>query len=399
MKIIFALLIILLLAFSGYHMSFKRLRLPLFAREFHLTGTEFLFLGLLMGPLFLNLLDASTLKGLRPLEVLLLGWIGLLFGFQFEFAKLRRFPLEYIVSALLAGFIPFVVVFLGTFGSLMLTGYASNIVHLIISLTLASAAACTAPTGLALQSPKDITGHQELIRLLRFISSFDGVSALLIFGLVFILRPVMLSGSSWFSELLQITLISMGSSVGLLCLYRLMLKRRYEDSELLLVVLGMVMLSCGMASLLRFSPLLTNFVIGIGIVNTSREKERIFHILVGIEKPVYLLLLVFLGAGWHIDSPWFVLLAGLYGLCRFSGKWLTGLLISLLHSNPRRYPPHLGLGLLGQGGLPLAILVEFEQQFPYDFAAGVICTGIVAVIYNDIVSPYFLRYLIKRETS
>jgi hypothetical protein len=62
MKIIFALLIIILLAFSGYHISFKRLRLPLFAREFHLTGTEFLFLGLLMGPLFFNLLDAPTLQ-------------------------------------------------------------------------------------------------------------------------------------------------------------------------------------------------------------------------------------------------------------------------------------------------------------------------------------------------
>jgi len=50
MKIIFALLIIVFLAFSGYHLTFRGFKLPLFAREFYLTGTEFLFLGLLLGP-------------------------------------------------------------------------------------------------------------------------------------------------------------------------------------------------------------------------------------------------------------------------------------------------------------------------------------------------------------
>jgi len=49
MKIVFALLIIVFLAFSGYHLTFRSLKLPLFAREFYLTGTEFLFLGLLLG--------------------------------------------------------------------------------------------------------------------------------------------------------------------------------------------------------------------------------------------------------------------------------------------------------------------------------------------------------------
>ncbi len=399
MKIIAALLIIILLAFSGYHMSFKRFRLPLFAREFYLTGTEFLFLGLLMGPLFLNLLDEPTLRGLRPLEALVLGWIGMLFGFQFEFAKLRRFPGEYIVSAALAGLIPFTIVFLGTFGTLILIDYSSGIVNLIISLTLASAAACTAQTALALQDPKDITGHSDLIRLLRFISSFDACSALLIFGLVFIFRPVMLSGTSWLTELIKITLISMGSSAGLFCLFRFILNRRYDSSELLLIVIGMVVLACGTASMLRFSPLLANFAIGIGIVNTSSEKERIYRILIGIEKPVYLLLLVFLGAGWRMDSAWLFVLAGVYGLCRFSGKWLTGIIISLLHSDTGKYPPHLGFGLLAQGGLPLAILVEFEQQFPYEFTNAAVCTGILTVIYNDIVSPYFLRHLIGKESS
>ena len=92
MKVTFALLIIIFLAFSGYHLTFRHFRLPLFARIFYLTGTEFLVLGLLLGPQFLNLMDPETQKGLAPLTALLLGWIGLLFGFQFEIKKLRRVP-------------------------------------------------------------------------------------------------------------------------------------------------------------------------------------------------------------------------------------------------------------------------------------------------------------------
>ena len=101
MKIFFALLLIIFLAFSGYHLTFRRIELPLFARKFYLTGTEYLFLGLLLGPQFFNLLDSQTLLGLEPLFALLLGWIGLIFGFQFEIVKLRRFPLEFLSAAII----------------------------------------------------------------------------------------------------------------------------------------------------------------------------------------------------------------------------------------------------------------------------------------------------------
>jgi len=75
MKLFFAFLLIVFLAFSGYHLTFRGFRLPLFARKFYLTGIEFLFLGFLLGPQFFNLLDSATCRGLEPLSVLLLGLI------------------------------------------------------------------------------------------------------------------------------------------------------------------------------------------------------------------------------------------------------------------------------------------------------------------------------------
>lgn len=121
MKIIFALLLIIFLAFSGYHLSFRNFKLPLFARHFYMRGIEFLFLGLLLGPQYLNLIDSKAQDGLAPLAALVLGWIGLLYGFQFEIKKLRRFPLEYAAAANLQGGLTLFLVLFGAYFTLAMT--------------------------------------------------------------------------------------------------------------------------------------------------------------------------------------------------------------------------------------------------------------------------------------
>ena len=59
------------------------------------------------------------------------------------------------------------------------------------------------------------------------------------------------------------------------------------------------------------------------------------------------------------------------------------------------YPPHLGLGLLAQGGLPLAILFDFQQGISCDIATSVVSLALLAVIYNEFLSPYMLVRLLK----
>jgi len=395
MKIIFALLIIVFLAFSGYHLTFRTFKLPLFAREFYLTGTEFLFLGFLLGPQFLNLLDMETLKGLEPVGALLLGWIGLLFGFQFEIARIRRFPLDFFKAAILESFLTFVLVFFGVYFALPLFFEIPEVKHIVLSLTLSAAAACTAQTGLALLAPDFTAQHQKTLGLLRYISSIDGLSALLIFGMVFFFRRPLFAGFSLIGDLALGTVFSLIISMGLVFLYIVFIASHRDESELALVVIAMAVLTSGVASILHFSPLVANFFVGFCLVNLCRRKERLFKILVGIEKPVYLLLLVFLGAYWKLDSLWLFALAALYCLYRFSGKLFGGFMVTRLNLELSSYPPHLGFGLLDQGGLPLAILFDFQQGISCDITASVISLVLLAVIYNEFLGPYLLVRLLK----
>lgn len=399
MKLTFALLIIIFLAFSGYHLTFRHFRLPLFARIFYLTGIEFLVLGLLLGPQFLNLVDPETQKGLAPLSALLLGWIGLLFGFQFEIKKLRRFPLEFFLGAVLEGLVTLALVFAGVYLTLVFCCDIPDSFMIVVAITLAAAGGCTAQTGLAFLSPDRIAKRQHTVKLLRFISSVDGLIPLLIFGLCFFYNPSTDSGGSWLEGFWPGILTSLGASFGLLLLFTLFISHRRFQKELILVVIGMTMLTSGLASSLKFSPLLTNFFVGFWLVNLSRDKERIYQILMTVEKPTYLLLLVFLGVCIRFDSISLVLLALVYCLYRTLGKFLSGFLLTRLNPELQKHPAQLGFGLLAQGGLSLAIFLDFQQTFPSRISTFVISFAILAVIYNEFLSHYFLERLFKRGAS
>jgi len=118
--------------------------------------------------------------------------------------------------------------------------------------------------------------------------------------------------------------------------------------------------------------------------------------LIKIEKPVYLLILVFLGATWNIGSGWFFLFAAGYSIFRFSGKFMGGFIITRISHEFKTHPRTLGLGLIDSGGLPLAILFDFQMRFPGEATSQIIGLALLAVIYNDFLSALSIRWLLKK---
>jgi hypothetical protein len=97
-----------------------------------------------------------------------------------------------------------------------------------------------------------------------------------------------------------------------------------------------------------------------------------------VEKPTYLLLLVFLGVCVRFDSIGLVLLALVYCLYRAPGKFLAGFLVTRVNPELQKYPGQLGFGLLAQGGLSLAIFLDFQQTFPSRISTFVISFAIIS---------------------
>ncbi len=395
MNLFFTLLLIIFLAFSGYHLTFRGLKLPIFARKLYLTGIEFLFLGLLLGPLFLNILDTETMNNLKPLYALLLGWIGLVIGFQFEIAKIRRFPFYFLLAAVLEGLLTSVIVFLGIYIIFPLFVNMPVPMNMAILLTLTAAAVCAAQTGMSLYKQEQGIQNKSTVSFLGYISSFDSLMALLVFGVAYFFKPPTMSLSGLAPGAGMRIILSIVLGLGLLFLYILFLSKRCHENELILIVIGMVVITSGTASVLNMSPLLINFFLGFCLSNLSREKERIFSLLIRIEKPVYLLLLVFLGGSWNLDSAWVFLPATGYCIIRFAGKFSSGFAIRYLNPQLKAHTQFLGFGLLDQGGLPIAILFDFLHRFPGNSTDLVVSIAIFSIIMNDLISPIFLKQLLK----
>lgn len=391
MKLFAALLIIILIAFSGYHLSFRSFRLPLFARTFYMTGVEYLFLGLLLGPQFLNLIDQETLTGLAPLSALLLGWVGLLCGFQFEFAGIGKFPRSFFLSSVIEAAVSFLVVFSALYVCLPFWFQLSG-PHLLTAATgLSAAATCSSQTGLALLTSEILKKRSRFVNYLRYVASINGIMGLILFSFVFLFNSGSNTRDGLFFKPTTFSILSvLVANLTLIVLYNLFLAKRKEKKELALLLTGMVIMTSGAASLLSFSPLLANFALGVFLVNTRREKDRIFSLLIWAEKPLYLLLLVFLGASWTPGGLYQILLAAGYILIRLGGKLVSGLTASVVYRGRGFTPPYLGMGLLEQGGVPLAIYFDMMQSFPGTFMSHLVGVAIIALIINDMASPRML---------
>lgn len=390
-----ALSLVIAAAFGGYHLSFRRIagRRSRFS-WLHLTGLEFLIIGLLLGPGFSNILDETTIANLSPFSGLALGWVGLLAGFQFEAALIRRFPPPFFLAVFLESGVTILFVFCCLYPLLPLFIPMSGSLHVIVALVLSAAAACTSQSGLVVAGAGHTAAGNKTLRLLRYMVSLEALLPMALLVWIYFFRP----GPPGINSLVMALLLS-AVLTAVLILYALLLARRRSTDELALVIIGMTVLTSGAAVQVGFSPLPANFFLGLILVNLTREKEKIFGLLVSIEKPVYLVLLIFLGAQWQLSGFWIALPAGLYFMLRLAGKISGGWIATRVVPGLYTYPGLLGLGLLEQGGLALAILLDFQQRFSGPEVSAAVGFALAAIVLTQMAGPYFAHRLIRGVKS
>ena len=116
--------------------------------------------------------------------------------------------------------------------------------------------------------------------------------------------------------------LSLGTAMGFL-LHGLT-RMRCSEEELMVFVIGTVLFSSGIALYFKLSPLFINAIMGMLIANLPGSKDRIFGLLVRLERPFYIVFLILAGAIWRPGSAWALPLAALYLLLRFAGKLAGG---------------------------------------------------------------------------
>ncbi|MEX1183716.1 MAG: hypothetical protein WEF86_10820 [Gemmatimonadota bacterium] len=381
------LIVVVVAAYMAAHVLFDWL-----GRRFLIvSGAEYLLLGILLGPEVSGILNATTVGQFAPFMTLALGWIGALIGAQFRISELMRIPGVY-----------YRVAFLEAIGTLVVTGAVSSLMLILLldasirdaviaGFALGTIATASAPSGIALVS-RELNRRGPLIQQLEVATAIDALVAIVGFGMLLALVHSAPLGMTRPPTPTEWAVISLSIGVVGGALFHLFLGEERDPDRLFIALAGALVLASGAAAYLRLSPLLSTLLIGIVLVNTSRNPASVLEVLTRVEKPLYYVLLLFVGAAWTREPgiEWLVPIL-LFLAVRVVAKLGTARLAARMQHTLSAVGPMWGRALMGHGGLALAIAFNYQLLEELPFSTIVFTAAILSVLLTDITSARLAR--------
>lgn len=389
MKLLLAILLLIVISILGSRLTFLNRKYFLGFRSILLTGTEYIFIGVLLGGMGLNILDSEALNKLEPFLIFGLCLIGFLFGLQFKVRQLKNLPGFYFSISAVQAILTFLMV--APILYLVFKEYAllSESVLILLAITLGSTSSCTAQSALAIVSKNYKFKDRRLLDLMRYISGIDGFYALCFFAVAMSLFPRgeivdfnLFESIKWIFVTIIIGIIP---ALIFISLTRL----RFSKQEFLLFLIGTIVFCGGLAYQINYSPLISGFVCGIVIANFCRHHLRTLSEVLHAEKSIYIILLLLLGAGWNLKMDFVFIIAGIYVIVRTLGKFVGTFIGTRIFKPEYNVPPTLGFGLISEGGFTVAIILNFKLLYPA-IADSLITIIIISLFVNEFFSPWFI---------
>jgi hypothetical protein len=370
------------------YLVFDRLR----DRFGYIGGAEYVIIGFLLGPQVTGLLGAGQVQDLTPIVSLAIGWLGMLLGTYF------RLPTMAVMEAthLQIAFAEALTTFGGALTALLalfhyVAGYAWPEAA-VQAVTLAAVATLSSPAAVDAVSRK--AGQASpIFPVLQLTARIDALVAVAAFGLILaIFHQGQVSLSVRPPTATEWAVINLGVGVASGVLFHLFLGPRghldevQESSRLFVALAGAIVVASGASYYLNLSPIYTNLILGFILANSGSAHRDVARLLLVTERPVYLALLIFAGAAWRPTSPELLFIAPLFVVIRLAARFLGGWVAGRQVAPTDLRNPRFSRALLAQGGIAVALAVNYTQVRP-DLNADVILTAtLVSVLLFEIVA-------------
>jgi hypothetical protein len=390
-KTILGLLALMVLAYLGGHPRVLRWEERLGISQVITTGFPFVILGLIARAPGVGILGDAILAELSPLLRLGLGWIGFVVGFRFDTRMFQGLPQSTLRMVTLATALPFVLV-VGACAPLMLALESAPLdlgdpVFLRDALILGTCGTMT-----ALASTRGLSnGSSGVLAKVVRLEELAGIIGLAFVAAFF--RPQgatvswQIPGTAW-----VLLTIGLGVITGLI-IYAI-LYRSSEGVDFLVLTLGSISFSAGAAGYLLLSSVVVAFIAGVLLANfPGAYHARLRAMLDGLERPIYLVSLVIVGALWDVGDWRGWLLMPAFMATRLLGKWL-GTYLSLRDGALRLEPgERRALELPALGPLAIAIVINAQLLYP----GGSISLIVSAVIGGGVLTEIFIQLSNRRR--
>jgi hypothetical protein len=380
------------------YVLFDRLR----DRYGYVGGAEYVLIGVLLGPRVTGLLGAGQVQDLTPIVSLAVGWLGMQLGTYFRLPTLALLPSEHVATAFaeaVATFLAALAALLALFRFAAGYGWAEAVVQ---AVTLAAIATLSSPAAVdALVDRARI--RSPILPVLQLTARIDALIAVVAFGLVLAVvhqgavapgvRPP--TATEW-------AVINLAVGVASGVLFHLFLGPRGEgddaqgSSRLFVALAGAIVVASGASYYLNLSPIYTNLVLGFILANSGSSHRDVTRLLLATERPVYLALLIFAGAAWSPGSVDLLFIAPLFVIVRLAARFFGGRVAGLHVAPPELRNPGLARGLLAQGGLAVAIAVNYSQVHPDLNPRLVLTAALLSILLFEIVASREASALLER---
>jgi len=397
-RLLLTALALVLISLVGSRLAFRSRRGSVAVRLFTSSGSHFVLAGFLLGPHASGLVTPELIRELAPFVALGLGWIGLLFGLQFDRRVLRAFRRGEHVAAAGQAVIAWAVLAVGLGAAAALAGRGDP-GHLAAAAAAAAAGCVASPTGAAVVfGAARVRGPMS--RLVSLGTSLDGAVGIVALALLYaavhgpaIPARIELGPARWLAVPLLAALLG-----GWLFLS--LTREKPPADEIVLFLLGLALLLAGTSLSIGVSPLFTAALAGAFLANLSPLRRRVMTSVATWEKPVHVLFLTLAGAMLSLRTWWILVPFGAYVALRTVGKLVGGLLARpLLRGRPAS--GLYGAALLSQGGVSIAIAVSallvLGARFPESPAVPAFFDAVVlGVVAFELVGPPVMRRVLGR---
>ncbi len=355
----------------------------------------YILIGMLFAPALLGgQLGMTDTEWTQPLVSVALGIIAYVIGGAISLGQLRRLGWSIVGATLgeVSG------AFLAVFGAVLLLGLTvADLPLWSFALVLAAVAPATAPAAIV-AVVHQYRARGKLTTTLLGMVAIDDALGILIFALVMAAVSSGSLGGALGMAFWEIGAALIAGGLGGFLIERLS-RRFHEQSMLVPLLLGGILLIVGLAEWAEFSALLAAMVLGVSVRwFCGSHAERLLEPIEDLEEAVFVLFFTF--AGMHFDPMgvvdfWPLMLA--YFVARAVGLFLGGGSGARLAGAPREVWSNVGFGLFPQGGVAIGLALLLTHRPGFSQAGEIIVNLITATtLLTESVGAISVRYGLSR---
>ncbi len=389
--------IMILLAFYAGR-GIRRLRLPA------LIG--FLFIGILMGPSVLNVIDNDLRMDLDFITQIALGVVALGIGLELSLRSVWRKGPGILILTLSQLAATMIVVSAGIF---FLTR------NMALALILGAIATTTEPAG-TMAVIQESGSRGSMAKTLYAVIGYDNGLGIVVFGFAIAIGRAAIAndgGVTIAATFLPAVLAPLAEMVfslmvggGMGFMFCILLRSSREKRGVLILTFAVIFITIGLCRLLDISFIFALMITGAVVVNTQPAGllERLRGELTEFMPLLYVLFFALAGANLHLDALPHIGGVGLvYVLCRSIGKiggsWY-GAHRGGLEEGLCKYT---GMALLSQAGMAIGLALIVQNEFARYGTQGetlgvtVLTTVSAACIVFELIGPLLAEKALKKS--